>query len=205
MSTNITPIEVTHGSCTFKYSSAKVVVFALPKNTTTRIFPSMVLSTIGTRLSVPASTDNYKGHGMWHKSQLESKNGTILLVQVQISRNGKRWADGSCILHLRHDAPLIEVGARVATDGLATYKTLKAFMGRADILSVEEAKDLGILMRDGYVNTFFEEDELEEVFDIVEHDAGTTMPKIVKVAQPDGTEEGVMVAPTPGRRIRIRR
>jgi hypothetical protein len=194
------------GSQTFQFSSTKVVVFGMRPGHNERDFLNKFGDIVGPVQRIYASEDNYEEHGVWRKSHCTIPEGTLVMVMVQSSRNGASHADAIVLLRLRDTGPLLQVLVRLGSNRKATYTELPAFVGRADILSVEEAAEYGYTLSPGFVSRFFTQEEVDELIDILELAGGTEPPPdkvIVDVGQ--GQTRAIAVAPAGRRRVRIRR
>lgn len=200
-------IQLVHGSQTFKKASSKVNVFIMRADgTNKRDFPNKQLSSIkGSSTQTPAALDGYADHGKWYGTRFESKEGAILMLQASTTFQGSPYNNGCLLLSLREEAPLIKVDVITTPNTNATYQLVPAFSGKADILPVEEAKDYGIVMPKNFINNYFDEEELEELFDINTLTEGTRRPELIAVRNAKGEERKVSVVKEEGRRVRIRR
>jgi len=206
-----TIVQIMHGHQTFKGTSSKINAFAfnteeLP-GVQSRTFPSALMHAHGRPQKVPASKDGFKDHGHWYTARLEHKEGTVIMVQATNTMNGRPYSGASCIVRLREDAPAISINAKLPSHRDSVYNILPAFIGNADVLTVEEAVDLGATMTDAYVENYLrDEDEFEECWEVCPLNKGNTpKPSIEMVRTVSGEKRAVVVGSEPRRRIRVRR
>ena len=131
---------------------------------------------------------------------------TVLLLTSSLSRGGSPISDGAVILRLRPGAATLNIGATLppARDNFLGTRFCM-FQGAADILSVEEAELLGFRIPAGYVEKFFDLEQIEERFDVMEMaPAAIAQPELQVVATSNG-QQVVEIAATPQRRMRFRR
>lgn len=167
-------------------------------------------ATSGTRIR-GAAVENYVGahgaiNGTLYNDGVQYAPGTILLLGSCNSRKGVPVSEGAILLRLRPQAAYLNVSAVLPPDRANVYgNRFSLFQGNADILSIDEAKVLGVEVPRGYVERFFQPDEIAERFDIVEVHAETApAPEFVAVSTPSGIVVKEMAA-VPQRRIRIRK
>jgi hypothetical protein len=168
------------------------------------------LVTSGMRNRGTSSMHNVGQHGeingrmymdtVWHDP------GTIVLLTASKTFRGITQSDGGILLRLRVGAAHLNIQAALPT-GLDNYlgPSFCMFSGCADLLSVEEADVLGIRIPRGYIEKFFDPEQIEERFSVTEIAAETIpRPEFMVVATPTGTKIKE-VAHAPSRRIRIRK
>lgn len=209
--TSTTVVQVMHGHQTFRGTSSKVNVFAfntenLP-GVQSRCFPSSILSAIGRATKAPASIDNFADHGHWYTARMDHKEGTVLLLQVSNTMNGRPYSGAAVLLRLREEAPAVSVNAKLPAHRESVYNILPVFVGNADVLTVEEATDLGADMTSAYIDNYLDdEEEFEECWEVQGLNQGKTpKPTVEKVTTVTGETKAVVVGSQPRRRIRVRR
>lgn len=189
-----------YGSQSFKHTSSKVVIHACPTDGGKRVFPSSVLSSTRQPRKLAASTDGYEGHGHWYRVEMDGIDGTVLSVQMNVTVNAVTTAASILLLRLRENADVIMVNANLGACNIATYQKLPVFFGSADVLSLREAQELGVEFPQGMLHKYFEEDEIEEDYEIVTISRGqnSDKPVIKKVGN-----KKVMVNGAGRRRVRV--
>ena len=198
-------VECAYGGQTFSGTSAKISTFALLPGERKRTFPSKVMTEAGRSMHA-ASTDGHKLHGYWHTARYESVEGMLLMIQVMNTVMGARRNNAAMLISLRESAESLLVQARISPHRDAVFSTISAFVGRGDILSPAEATELGYVLDTGYINTFFDMEEIEEVFDVSVLAAGTAdRPEVIEVATGGGEKIKVLASPKPKRKVVVRR
>lgn len=204
-------VQVMHGHQTFRGTSSKINVFAfntenLP-GVQSRCFPSSILSAIGRATKAPASIDNFADHGHWYTARMDHKEGAVLLLQVSNTMNGRPYSGAGVLLRLREEAPAVSVNAKLPAHRESVYNILPVFVGNADVLTVEEATDLGADMTSAYIDNYLDdEEEFEECWEVQGLNQGKTpKPTVEKVTTVTGETKAVVVGSQPRRRIRVRR
>ena len=204
-------VQLMHGHQTFKGTSSKVNVFAFNTQNLagiqSRCFPSSLLHAIGRATKAPASIDNFADHGHWYTARMEHSEGVLILLQVSNTMNGRPYSGAGVLLRLREEAPAISVNAKLPAHRESVYNILPAFVGNADVLTVEEATDLGATMTSAYVDNYLDdEEEFEECWEVQGLNQGKTpKPTVEKVTTVTGETKAVVVGSQPRRRIRVRR
>ena len=198
-------VECTYGGQTFSSTSAKISTFALLPGDRKRTFPSRVM-TENRRDMHAASIDGHKLHGYWYTARYEHVEGMLLMIQVMNTVLGARRNNASMLISLRESAESLLVQAHISPHRDAVFNTISAFVGRGDILSPAEAIELGYVLDTGYINTFFDMEEIEEVFDVSVLAAGTAdRPEVIEVATGSGEKVKVLSSPKPKRKVVVRR
>ena len=145
-------------------------------------------------------------HGNMYRDFVTHPNNTIIMVQATHTRNGSPFKDGCVLLRLRRTAAMLNVVASLPTGPMNVIgDSFSVFQGNADILSVDEARVLGIKVPNGVIDRYFDPDEVNACF-ALEEIIPESMPRptVSQVATPNGvviTE--IAVAPT--RRMRFRK
>ncbi len=193
--------------------SGKVI---LPDSTTTMTvfhvtapFNHVFAGTSGIRRGFGSATNvNNLGtlHGTIYGNDVGFPPGSVLMVTSSRKIRGVSVSDGAILLRLRPGAAMLNVTAKLPGARENQYgQRLCMFMGHADILSVEEAAILGIMVPTRYRDKFFVAEELEERFEVSELlSEMTPRPEYVVVSTPTGIQTREVAAPIP-RRIKIRK
>ncbi len=204
-------VQMMHGHQTFKSASSKINVFAfniedLP-GVQKRCFPSSLMQALGRPTKAPASTDGFADHGHWYTSRLEHQEGVVLMAQVSNTMRGRPYSGASVLLRLRSEAPAISLNAKLPAHRDSVYNILPAFVGNADILTVEEATTLGAEMTSAYIDNYLDdEEEFDECWEVCGLNEGRSpKPTVEKVKTVTGEMRAVVVGSQPKRRIRVRR
>jgi len=197
-------IMIMYGSHTFKTASSKVNLFYVPKDGSSRIFPSRILNKQASSSVVSGSSKGGTLHGKWITDTLDAEEGAVILVQTVSSTKGRQYLGGAIALQLRDGADLVKVEARLSANPDATYAALPAFVGMADILTPQEVLDLGCSLRGGYIRNYMDEEEVDEAFNVSILSKGTGKPPTVELSDCFGNKKKVVVDPVPRRRIRVR-
>lgn len=198
-------VECMYGSQTFSTTSAKISTFALLPGDRKRTFPSRVMTEVGRRMHA-ASIDGHKLHGYWYTARYEHVEGMLLMIQMMSTVLRARRNNAAMLISLRESAESLLVQARISPHREAVFDTISAFVGRGDIISPAEAIELGYVLDTGYINTFFDMEEIEEVFDVSVLAAGTSdRPEVIEVSTVGGKKIKVLSAPKPKRKVVVRR
>jgi len=198
-------IQTMHGSQTFHHASNKVNVFLMDGDGTSgRSFPNSKLKSIAKSRTTPAAKDGYDLHGMWQTNVYEAVDAKVLMVQASTSHRGAPYNQGCVLIALREDAPLIKVTVELSPSQNALYPDLPSFVGRGDVLSTYDFDEYGIRFRESFLDNFFDEEELEELFRVERMAPGTSKPDMLTVQTPEGGTTRVPGDTTSRRRVRIR-
>jgi hypothetical protein len=110
------------------------------------------------------------------------------------------------LVRLREDANLISISGALSVDAQATYKKLPMFTGHADVISIEEAEQLGVSFPRGMRTVYFDVDEVAEEFDVLVLTEGATpvKPQVVKVRR-GGEVKTVMMQGVRQRKLVVKR
>lgn len=199
-------VETMNGTQTFAHSSTKVYIFALEQGVGKRTFLNQAGTMVGRPNKISAAKDAYAAHGAWHRNVLQLPDGTVMLITANQTREGAGYADTALILRRRETGPLLRVNIRMCSDPNAVMTELPAFTGRADILSVDEAKEYGYSFEPGYIKRFFDPEDADILLDISELAPQVAQPpEKVTVDVGQGEKRAVAIPSAPGRRIRTRR
>jgi hypothetical protein len=107
---------------------------------------------------------------------------------------------------MRNEAPLISVKVTMLENANAAYPLgIEAFIGRGDVLALDDLADYGIKLRSGTISTYLNQEEIDELFSVDTLAPGEDRPVMVTVPAKEGSVVRVPLCPTPGRRIRIRK
>lgn len=144
-------------------------------------------------------------NGNLYGDEVTHESGTIIMLTASRSIKGSPISDGAILLRLRQGAAYLNISGFLPT-GPDNYcgDRFAMFQGNADIMSVEEVELLGIRVPHGYVQKFFDPEQIAECFDVVElRPAMAAKPEIVAVMTPSGVKIQE-VAAAPSRRMRLR-
>lgn len=145
-------------------------------------------------------------NGIMSRDKCRHPDGTILIIQSQWKRGGAGIRDGAVLLRLRENGPTLNVIAKLP-HGLDSQlgDTFSVFMGRADILSPDEAKIFKIEIPNRFVQTFFDPEQVGECFTIEEVQPERSPPPTYALVNTSHGVEVRALATAPTRRMRIRR
>jgi hypothetical protein len=198
------PVDLMYGSQTFKHGSSKVTIFAYEGEK--RILPSKIMSKVGPGGRTSAAKDGSYANGMWYHSTFEPIEGLVLGIQTYTTFHGATHTNCMLLLQLRNDASTIQVDTNLCISAEATYKTLPAFLGKADVITPRQAtKDAGVIFTPFVYKQLFDEEEIEEEFFIHVLAKGRPRPKLVKVKDSSGRTRRLAIPEEPRRRIKVRR
>lgn len=167
-------------------------------------------ATSGVKRPGLATSQNIGPHGAINGTiygdTVEHDPGTFILLTSSRTRGQSPVEDGAVILRLRPSAARIVVQGCLPSmqdNHFGDYVTM--FEGNADILSVDEAELHGLRVPRGFVQRFFDPEQVNARFVVTELVAEVAdKPQFAAVATATGVE--VMQVPAaPSRRIRIRR
>jgi len=201
-------IQLLHGNQTFKNTSTKINVFVMRADKTDkRDFPNKHLEQVkGTYSAVPAALDGYKDHGTWYNTRYTPQDGRVLLIMANTTYHGSPYSNGAMLVCLREEAPLLKIDVNNnAFNANAVHQVVPTFSGNADILTLDEVEDYGIVFNHNFINNYFDEEEVDELFSISVLSRGTPRPKMLEVRTPEGSVRKVAIGAEGSRRIRIRR
>jgi hypothetical protein len=203
--------EIMFGEQTFSGSTAKVTVQALilqdlkDGRHTSKMFPSKVLKKHGHGSAEMASIDHDGRHGQWYRHALIAEDGVILFFTGSAYVSRRPMYDAGAIIRLRQSGPFQRVRFVLPTEPSATFQSLPMFTGRGDLLTPKELEELGYAINRGQIDTFFDEEELEEALIVEELGAAIEdKPTLMTVRQNDGSESVLEVPSAPKRRLRRR-
>lgn len=196
-------ISIGYGNESFSKRSVKLMSFVVTAPFK-RELPGRVFKRAGNVQAFPASR-HPEINGTLYQDTVEVPEGTLFLIQAQHSSNGLPARDGAFFFRTRPDGPMTIVKASLPADvnALNMGKFL-VLQGRGDVISHEEAVEThGLEVTRGFINGFFDAEEIAECFDFAVTDPGVPPPKMQKIALADGTE-AVVKSDKRTRRIRIR-
>jgi hypothetical protein len=176
-------ISVTFGNETFQQSSAKYQLFACRSALHTNIEPQQKHLWIACRdadasiqrhggLNVVPAAPGYRTEmGKWSTAQYDAPEGLVIKLFGQrklAEMVTGRHTNASVYLMIREEAALVRVVGRLTGDPRATGSEIVMFEGRADVLSLQDVADAGVLVHgqhaaqseDYNVNTLFTVTEL---------------------------------------------
>lgn len=175
-----TVIQTTHGNITIPGRSAKINVLAvLPFDDKVTVLPTAIHTIAGKSIRVPTchtmSRQGVQDNGAWYFSLYpEVVDGSLLVVQVSITKNGKPYSDGMIVVRTRKDASLYRIQTTLFHTGMSAidepnvnidgYYGLDVLTGNFDIIEPEEYSKWGIKFKDQLINRFCNKDEIDEIF-----------------------------------------
>ena len=178
---------VTYGGHTFRHSSTKVACFALgladaapefkAKGAIQKVYGEAV-----DRNTTLASKDGYEDHGKWYRTKFAANGRGLLFPYLKKTLSGAIHTACQLIIYPCDTAPVINVTIRATADRLATQEEVSVFFGRGFVMSPEEASDtFGLRMSSRDVKNFFDEEEVDEEFDVEVISRGQSeKPEVVK-------------------------
>jgi len=147
-----------------------------------------------------------QSYGGFSHSRVEHHAGTVLLFQGTRMSGGFPVSEGAIFLRLRDSGPLYEVYGRLPTSPqnvIGDEVTLGIL--RADMLTLDDLKLLGIEVPRTFRQRFLQGDEIAEMLSVSELQSETKpRPQMVAVATASGIQVQE-VAAAPSRRLRFRR
>lgn len=158
------------------------------------------------QVSYMEATTLGKHGGGFSSRNVNFPEGTILMVQGSTSRNGMPYNSASLFLRLRSSAAYIIIKYKmpVAPESMLGDRII-SFNGRADVVTAEELRVMGIEVARGFETTYLNPEEQAELFDVeILQPEISPPPTHVRIATSQGVEVK-SVAPAPVRRMRIRR
>ena len=199
----IQAVSIGYGKVTFDSSSVSLVCFAV-EPTFARDFPAKKYPQRGRVQTFPAS--QYPDvNGTLMLNTLEVPDGAILCLQSSHRSNGISMRDGAVFLRVREQGPLLVINSNLPVNRASLLtSTHVMFQGRADLLSLDELADEGILPNKGWIEGFMEPDEISQCFDIEQLDSEKSAPPKVEVLTGMSGEKVALKTSQPTRRIRVR-
>lgn len=144
--------------------------------------------------------------GGFTRQRVMHPEGTVIALQATRTRGGVNFAEGAIFLRLRSDADHLLITS-ILPHGQESIlgDRIQIFQGAADILTPEEVSILGLHMPTMYRKRYFNQDELDELFDIsVVRKGNVTKPQLVALTTSEGPVVRV-IGQEAGRRIKIRK
>lgn len=130
-------------------------------------------------------------------------DGAVLLLQAQHNLRGIRRRQASIMIRLRSTGPMLLVkGAMVPSAQSCIGANFILFEGRGDILTVEEAKAVGIHPRPSYCAEYFYPDDIAACF-VVDTlvPAQAEKPELITIKTASGEVKPIAVSAPPRRRM----
>lgn len=183
-------IQTTNGSVSIPNRSGKVNVFCIKTNSkgySELCLPSHTHKSMAKPSITPAFSylnNNGVNLGEWYRWAYPTvPDGSLFAVQVISTKNARPYSDGMVVVRARSTAALYQVKAvlfpafsvvmginQEAIDNETyiedgSYK-VPTLTGCVDIIPKEDFSKWGILLNGGLMKRFFNEDEIEELFDI---------------------------------------
>jgi hypothetical protein len=198
-------VKVTSGSQTFRRSSGKLSAFVMKcDDSHRRELHSKVLTANGSGTYIKAHRNDLNEHGTYVAKTFEAKEGQILCLQAQTSKGGGPYSQGMLLIYLREDGPLLTVDFLPIPDRDSSIERIEVFSGRGDILTKDELPEYGISLNKIQLKNFFDQEELDEVFDIKVLDEGTPKPTKKVIKDAEGNDHVIRVPSKARRKIRIK-
>lgn len=142
--------------------------------------------------------------GYLYLDSVECPEGTIVCLQSTTRSKAVSMCDAAIFLRVRSEAPLHIIKAALPYDAAALQTgDFLVFQGRADIVPIGELEAYGIQVPKHFLNSFTNEDEIEEAFTIQELAPALAPAKKAEVVK---TTDGdtVVVSGRALRRVRFR-
>lgn len=201
MTQNKIVVAVTIGSVNLSNSSGTLSCFRVDRPFSRESIFSIARG-INTRYR--DSTGNARG-GKFTTTSIPLDEGTVVMVQGRQTRNGVHHADGVIFFRARNSGPLLDILYKPPVGQHYLGERLEAFQGRGDILSCDPLYALGFQVPQRFVDTYMNEDEVEELFSSSVLSQGQLpVPEFATVATSEGLKV-VAMAREPTRRLRVRR
>lgn len=158
----------------------------------------------GSRTSYRESTGAPRG-GKFMTTAIPLEDGDVVMVQGRRTQNGLILSDAVMFFRARSTGPLTSLLFKPPEGQHFLGRRLEAFQGRGDLLSLDQMTALGYQVPRKFVDTYLQEEEIEELFDTETIGQGSVpTPEFATVATEDGLKV-VAMAREPARRIRVRR
>lgn len=162
-------ISVTFGNENFQNSSAKYQMFACRSSEHVDIEPAQkhlwmaakdgnaIIRRHGGINKVPAAPGYKEELGKWSTCQYDVPEG--LVIKLYGMRKLPEMVSGrhmtaSMFLQSREEAALIRVTALLTGDGRAGQSEISMFEGRADLITLQDARDLGVSIQAHHASQF---------------------------------------------------
>lgn len=144
--------------------------------------------------------------GGFTRQRVEHPVGTLILLQITRTKDGRAFSEGAIILRMRPGADMLSISAKLPRSHESILgDSIQIFAGEADLINANEAQVMGIVVPRFYAQQYLDEREVAELFDIdVVRKGQITKPTLQAVA----TSEGIVVravSEEAPRRIRLRR
>ena len=197
-------LAVGYGKVHFRNASASLSAFSV-KPPFDRVLASKAHNSIGTSTKPVSDTNHVRGAVI--SNLLEVDDGTVLCVQMSQTFNGGSIRDGAIFLRARSTGPNMEIRSKlpIEAEGYNVGGEHVVFVGRADVLTLLDLNELGIVPTKNFIYGFMDEYEVEECFTVTTT-AREKEPKpvIEMVESSSGKLVEIVVSRAP-RRIRIRK
>lgn len=145
-------------------------------------------------------------NGRMYQCDVTHPNGTILYITAQWTKNRAKYMDGGLYLRLRDDAAMLNIEAKLPHGPDSRLgDRFAVFRGRADILSVDEAKLYQINTPHRVIDNFFDPEDVAECFALTEIMPERSAPPVAElVSTPQGLQTREVQA-APVRRLIMRK
>lgn len=171
----------------------------------TREFAGRKLPKAGASTMICVGQD-MSSDGCFYTENRTAKDGTVLMLQVRETRRGTAWQDGAVFLRCRAAAAQLVVYSQLCPNPRATIdSSLPMFIGRADILSLEELEDeYGIVPARHFVTSYMNLEEIDELFDIRETAPQIAAAPVIETATKADGETIQLVHTRRARRMKLK-
>ena len=196
------------GKLAYPFRSYMITNFAV---TDTKEFARVLLTkannctrTQGNRPVFLAADTLYTDRGGIFISDIDVVEGTIIVIQMSMSRAGTRVADSSIFLRVRQNGSLINCLPKLVIPAGVNSSVggMSAFLGRADVLSLEE---ISRIAPRNYVNTYCDQAEFEECWEVSVVSDQVAPPPVYETIEVRGKGAVQIEVKTMPRRMRLRR
>lgn len=201
MNTTASTTQVGYGKANFKTRSIVLTAFIV-EAPYKRTLVSKRYQKVGKTIVQQATSTPDIG-GFFFTEHVEVPEGSVVQLQGSLRANGMPSADAAIFIRVRNGGSALLISSQVPQGGYVNSHVV--FSGHGDLLGSDELSSLGIEPPRGFVSTFMDRDEIEEVFTIREVAPAKEAPPKMEVRVTDSGERiAINVASAP-RRMRIRR
>lgn len=198
-------ISLGFGAANFSTSSARLTAFSV-KAPFLRTFATKTLK--GRQpVSFPVSHAPAVNGTLFLSQVPDVADGEVICLQNSVRRHSRPYADYAIFVRTRITGPSYRIRAVIPTSRESTlaYNNHIMFVGRGDILTLDELQDAGFQPHRGFISNFMDAEDLEMCFSIEELQAAVSAaPKIERVVHEDGEVTNI-VRVRDVRRMRIRK
>lgn len=198
-------ISLGFGAANFKNSSAKLIAYHVAAPFL-RTFATKTLKG-RTPSTFPVSNTPHIEGTLYVSQVPDVPDGEIICLQNSLRRHSRPYADYAIFIRTRADGASYRIRGIVpaSASSVLPFNNHIMFLGRGDILDLNEVRDAGITPHGGFVSGFMDASELPDCFQIEElAPAIAAAPKIERIQHDDG-EVTTIVRTHSARRMRVRR